>query len=76
MNGNRFFRGASPGLTGKNFEIMRQLLQNRAKWQTKRKNMFSAPCSVLRQERKNKNQNQTDDTAAGPTDDTAGPDGA
>jgi hypothetical protein len=46
------------------------------KWQTKRKNIFSAPCSVLRQERKNKNKNQIDDTAAGPTDDTAGPDGA
>jgi hypothetical protein len=39
-------------IASKNFEIMRQLLQSRAKWQTKRKNNFSAPCSVLRQEEK------------------------
>jgi hypothetical protein len=44
----------------------------------KRKEKTCFPLRVLSSDKKekNQNQNQTDDTAAGPTDDTAGPDGA
>jgi hypothetical protein len=42
----------------------------------KKKHVFRFVFCPQTRKKKNKNKNQTDDTAAGPTDDTAGPDGA